>query len=84
MNKPLNRSRPLTVRSALFRVLALDRGKPLHARPDSKKHVVGIFLVTSQRAGPKKWRPILPFGVQALAAEDVLEWLQPSGRRPEA
>ena len=31
----------------------------------------------------KKSGDILPFGVQALAAEDVLEWLQPSGRRPE-
>ena len=26
---------------------------------------------------------ILAFGGQAQAAEDVLEWLQPSGRRPE-
>ena len=25
----------------------------------------------------------MPFGVQALATEYVLEWLQPSGRRPE-
>ena len=37
-----------------------------------------VVSVQVQRSGD-----ILPFGVQALAAEDVLEWLQPSGRRPE-
>ena len=37
-----------------------------------------VVSVQVQKSGD-----ILPFGVQALAAEDVLEWLQPSGRRPE-
>ena len=45
-------------------------------KPDCKKHVVVSVQV-------RKSGDILPFGVQALAAEDVLEWLQPSGRRPE-
>ena len=53
--------------------LAMARGT---TKPDSKKHVV--VSVQVQKSGD-----ILPFGVQALAAEDVLEWLQPSGRRPE-
>jgi len=37
--------------------------------------------ITSQER--YKTTNILAFGVQAQAAEDVFEWLQPSGRRPE-
>ena len=37
-----------------------------------------VVSVQVQKSGD-----ILPFGVQALATEDVLEWLQPSGLRPE-
>ena len=39
-----------------------------------------VVSVQVQKSGD-----ILPFGVQVLAAEDVLdlEWLRPSGRRPE-
>ena len=67
---------------------------------DCASNYVGRFRRRrrSERAGPKKCGDILPFGVQvgvgvpgsgapdgqALAAEDVLEWLQPSGRRPES
>ena len=45
-------------------------------KPDSKKHVVVSVQV-------RKSGDIWPFCVQAQAAEDVLEWLQPSVRRPE-
>ena len=44
--------------------------------PDSVDDVVVSVQVQTSGA-------ILPFGVQAQSAEDVLEWLQPSGRRPE-
>ena len=44
--------------------------------PDSADDVV--VSVQVQKSGA-----ILPFGVQAQSAKDVLEWLQPSGRRPE-
>ena len=53
--------------------LAMARGT---TKPDSKKHVVVSVQV-------RKSGDIWPFCVQAQAAEDVLEWLQPSGRRPE-
>ena len=48
--------------------------------PECAQLLVARFLVSVQ---VQKSGDILPFGVQALAAEDVLEWLQPSGRRPE-
>ena len=52
---------------------------------DGASNYVGRFRRRrrSQRVGPKKWRHLATFCVQAQAAEDVLEWLQPSGRRPE-
>ena len=53
--------------------LAMARGT---TKPDSTKHVVVSVQV-------RKSGDIWPFCVQAQAAEDVLEWLQPSGRRPE-
>ena len=53
--------------------LAMARGT---TKPDSKKHVVVSVQV-------RKSGDIWPFCVQAQVAEDVLEWLQPSGRRPE-